>query len=180
MRKTFVVFTLFLLYSLTAFSQTAADETGVRSLIQQWNAAYLKLDAKALAALNTPEFDIVNRLGQWTHKSSNADQEKLWTWTFEFIYRGKPGVDHQIEKVRFHTPEVASVLTRGYWKDELTLDDGTKIPPHGEVDTFTVVKKNGKWKVAWIDIHNQMPPFDVKPGEPLETVFPPPPGSGPK
>jgi len=72
------------------------------------------------------------------------------------------------------------VLTRGYWKDVITLDDGTRIPPYGEVDTLTVVNKNGTWKVAWIDIHNQMLPFDVKPGEPLETDYPRPPGVEPK
>lgn len=90
------------------------------------------------------------------------------------------GPSHTIEKVRFLTPDVACVLTRGYWKDVITLDDGTKIPPHGEVDTLTVVKKDGNWKVAWMDIHNQMPPFDVKPGQPLETDYPPPPGAEPK
>lgn len=36
------------------------------------------------------------------------------------------------------------------------------------------MKKDGNWKVAWIDIHNQMPPFDTKPGQPLETDYPPP------
>jgi hypothetical protein len=53
-------------------------------------------------------------------------------------------------------------------------------PPHGEIDTFTVVKKEGNWKVAWLDVHNQMPPFDIKPGQPLETDFPPPAGAVPK
>ncbi len=133
-----------------------------------------------LADLHTPEFDIVNRLGQWTHKSSNAEREALWAWTFRVIYNGKPGPNHTVERIRFFTPDVASVLTRGYWKDVITLDDGTKIPPHGEVDTLTVVKKDGIWRVAWIDVHNQMPPFDVKPGQPLETEYPPSPGADPK
>jgi uncharacterized protein (TIGR02246 family) len=163
-----------------ACAQSARDEQAARKAVEQWNTAYLKLDAKTLAALSTPEFDIVNRLGQWTHKSTNADLEKMWAFAFEIIYKGKPGPAHTIEKVRFHTPQVASVLTRAYWADVITLDDGTKIPPHGEVDTFTVVKKNGAWKIAWLDIHNQMPPFDIKPGQPLETDFPPPPGSEPK
>lgn len=179
MRK-FIAALIILTICAAASAQTATDEQAVRKLIEQWNAAYVKLDAKSLASLHTPEFDIVNRLGQWTHKSSNADLEKMWAWSFRVIYNGKPGPDHKIEKVRFYTPEVACVLTRAYWKDVITLDDGTKIPPHGEIDTFTVVKEKGIWKVAWLDIHNQMPPFDVKPGEPLETDYPPPEGSGPK
>lgn len=166
--------------SLGGVAQSSTDEQAVRKLMEQWNAAYIKLDAKALAPLHTPEFDIVNRLGQWTHKSSNADLETMWSWAFQVIYNLKPGPNHTIEKIRFHSPEVASVLTRGYWAQEITLGDGTKIPPHGEIDTFTVVKKEGKWKVAWIDVHNQMPPFDIKPGEPLETDFPPPAGAEPK
>ena len=171
---------LLLVSSWHGNAQKGDDKEAVRKLIEQWNAAYVALDAKTLANLHTPEFDIVNRLGQWTHKSSNAEQEALWAWTFRVIYNGKPGPSHTIEKVRFLTPEVACVLTRGYWKDVITLDDGTKIPPHGEVDTLTVVKTHGTWKVAWIDIHNQMPPFDVKPGQPLETDYPPPPGAEPK
>jgi uncharacterized protein (TIGR02246 family) len=178
--KRLILMSIFLGINLAAFAQSASDEQAVRTLIEQWDAAYLKLDAKTLASLNTPEFDIVNRLGQWTHKSSNADLEKMWAWTFQVIYKGKPGIDHRIRKIRFHTPDVASVLTHGYWADVIALDDGTKIPPHGEIDTFTVVRKNGTWKVAWIDIHNQMPPFDIKPGQPLETDYPPPPGSEPK
>jgi len=163
-----------------AFSQSAGDRQTIRDLIEHWNAAYIALDAKKLAALNTPEFDIVNRLGQWTHKSSIADQEKMWDWTFKFIYKGRPGPKHTIEKIRFQSPTVATVLTRAYWKDFITLDDATKIPPHGEVDSFTVVRHHGKWKVSWLDIHNQMPPFDVKPGQALETDLPPPKASEPK
>jgi uncharacterized protein (TIGR02246 family) len=164
---------LILALSLRGNAQSKTDEQAVRKLVERWDVAYVALDAKTLADLHTPEFDIVNRLGQWTHKSSNAEQEALWAWTFRIIYNGKSGPSHSIERIRFVTPDVASVLTRGYWKDVITLDDGTKVPPHGEVDTLTVVKKDGAWKVAWIDIHNQMPPFDVKPGQPLETDYPP-------
>lgn len=171
---------LIITFSLGGHAQSAGDDQIVRNLVERWDAAYVALDAKTLANLHTPEFDIVNRLGQWTHKSSNPAQEELWAWTFRVIYNGKPGPSHTIEKVRFLTPEVACVLTRGYWKDVITLDDGTKIPPHGEVDTLTVVKKDGNWKVAWIDIHNQVPPSDIKPGQPLETDYPPPPGAEPK
>ena len=38
---------------------------------------------------------------------------------------------------------------------EITLDDGTKIPPHGEVDTFVTVKRNGEWRISVQTIHNQ-------------------------
>jgi len=176
----FILVLIALTISLPTFAQTKTDEQAIRELLEQWNTAYRRLDAKTLASLHTPEFDIVNRLGQWTHKSSNSELEKMWAWTFRVIYKGKPGANHTIEKVRFHTADVASVLMRGYWHEVVTLDDGTKIPPHGEVDTFTVVKQDGTWKVAWLDIHNQMPPFDVKPDEPLESDYPPREGNEPK
>lgn len=171
---------LTLAIALHGNAQSTGDDQAVRKVVERWNAAYVALDAKTMANLHTPEFDLVNRLGQWTNKSSNPAQEALWEWTFRAIYKGNPGPSHTIEKVRFLTPEVACVLTRGYWKEVITLDDGTKIPPHGEVDTLTMVKRNGSWKVAWMDIHNQMPPFDVKPGQPLETDYPPPLGTEPK
>ncbi|HKU22712.1 MAG TPA: hypothetical protein VJQ50_16995 [Terriglobales bacterium] len=77
------------------------DERGVRELISRWNAAYRSLDAKTLSALQTPDFEIVNRLGQWTPTSSSAQNEQMWAWAFTNIYKGKPGPDHKIERVRF-------------------------------------------------------------------------------
>lgn len=65
------------------------------------------------------------------------------------------------------------VQARAYWKDIIVLDDGTQIPPHGEIDTFVAVRNGGVWRVASLNIHNQMPPFDVKPGEPLAVPYPP-------
>jgi uncharacterized protein (TIGR02246 family) len=156
------------------------DEAAVRKVVEDWNRYYQALDGTKLASLSTPEFDIVNRLGMWTHKNSNPDLAEMWNWSFKFIYKNNPGPEHKIDHIRFLNADTAAVLTRAYWGKELTLDDGTKIPPHGEIDSFIVVKKGSEWKIAWLDIHNQMPPFDKKPGEPLETPFPPPPGSEPK
>ena len=97
----------------------------------------------------------------------------MWAWAFTNIYKGKPGPDHAIERVRFLSPDVALVQARAYWKDIITLDDGTRIPPHGEIDTFVAVRNAHLWRVAALNIHNQMPPFDIKPGEPLAVPYPP-------
>jgi hypothetical protein len=35
------------------------------------------------------------------------------------------------------------------------------------------VRKVHAWRVAALNIHNQMPPFDIKPGEPLAVPYPP-------
>lgn len=165
---------LICLCSMFAFGQERnRDENGVRDLIARWNAAYRALNAKALAALQTPDFEIVNRLGRWTPTSSAAQNEQMWAWAFTNIYKGKSGPDHSIERVRFLSSDVALVQARAYWKDVITLDDGTRIPPHGEIDTFVAVRSAGVWRVAALNIHNQMPPFDIKPGQPLAVPYPP-------
>ncbi len=159
---------------MLAFGQAHnREDRGVRDLIARWNAAYRSLDAKTLAALQTPDFEIVNRLGQWTPNASTVQNEAMWAWAFANIYKGKPGPDHKIERVRFLSRDVALVQARAYWTDVIVLDDGTRIPPHGEIDTFVALRQAHVWRVAALNVHNQMPPFDIKPGEPLAVPYPP-------
>jgi len=44
-------------------SSMASDERAIRSLISNWVEAYEDLDAKGLAALETPEVQVVDRFG---------------------------------------------------------------------------------------------------------------------
>jgi len=44
-------------------SSMASDERAIRSLISNWVEAYEDLDAKRLAALETPEVQVVDRFG---------------------------------------------------------------------------------------------------------------------
>jgi uncharacterized protein (TIGR02246 family) len=140
----------------------AQDEQGVRELMARWNAAYRGLDASALAALETDDYQMVDRFGEWYDSRGAAENERLWDWAFKNIYRGKPGPERTIENVRFLRPEVAIVGAKGQW-GEITLDDGTRIRPHGEIDTFVLVKQGKQWKVAQLDIANQME--STRPGE---------------
>jgi uncharacterized protein (TIGR02246 family) len=142
------------------------EERSVRDLINQWDAAYRRLDAKALAKLETSDFELVNRLGQWTPFKAREDNERMWAWAFTNIYNGKPGPEHSVERVRFIRPDTAIVQARAFWPDEITLPDGTRIPPHGEIDTFVVVKQKDGWRIASQNIHNQMP------GEELPSQLP--------
>ena len=68
---------------------------------------------------------------------------------------------------------MALIQARAYWNEVIVLDDGTRIPPHAEIDTFVAVRKANAWRVAALNIHNQMPPFDTKPGELLAVPHPP-------
>lgn len=130
--------------------------------MSRWNAAYRALDAKAMAALEADDFQMVDRFGEWYDSRGAAENERLWDWAFKNIYRGQPGPARQIESIRFLRPEVAIVAAKGQW-GEITLEDGTRIPPHGEIDTFVLVKQGEQWKIAHLDIANQME--STRPGE---------------
>jgi uncharacterized protein (TIGR02246 family) len=135
----------------------ANDESSVRNLIARWDAAYRSLNAKALVNLLTPDYELINRLGQWTPFKSREANERMWTWAFTNIYHGKPGPHHTVERIRFIQPDVAVVQARAYWSDEIVLPGGTRIPPHGEIDTFIVVRQKKGWRISAQNIHNQMP-----------------------
>jgi uncharacterized protein (TIGR02246 family) len=143
-------------------SQAVQDEPGVRELMARWNTAYRSLDAKALAALETDDYQMVDRFGEWYDSRGASENERLWNWAFNKVYRGKPGPERKIEDIRFLRPEIAIVAAKGQW-GEITLEDGTHIPPHGEIDTFVLVKLAGEWKVAQLDIAKQME--STRPGE---------------
>jgi uncharacterized protein (TIGR02246 family) len=144
------------------------DEREVRELIGKWDAAYRALDAKALAALETPDFELVNRLGQWFPQTSREENERMWAWGFANIYKGKPGPKHTVERVRFIRPDVALVQTRAYWAEVIVLPDGTRIPPHGQITTFLVVKEREGWRITSQNIHNQMPGDELPPRLPWQ------------
>ncbi len=134
-----------------------AGDAEVRDLIAQWNKAYRGLDARGLAALETEDFEIVDRFGHWIPSEGPEFNERLWKVTFQDIYKGRPGPEKKIDRVRMLTEEVAVVQAQSDW-DEVVLEDGTRIPPHGEIDTFVVVKKGGRWRVAALNVHNQLAP----------------------
>lgn len=161
---------LVIVLALVAISMGAGgranDERAVRNLIDQWDTAYRSLNARALVNLLTPDYELINRIGQWTPFKTREANERMWSWAFTNIYQGKPGPHHTVESVRFIQPRVAVVQARAFWPDEIVLPDGTRIPPHGEIDTFIVVKQKEGWRISAQNIHNQMP------GEELPTRLP--------
>lgn len=155
-RRTVLFALLMSVVSLVPGRATASDESEVRDFVAHWNAAYTGLDAKALAALETPDFEIVDRFGHWVKSEGPEFNEQLWAMTFRDIYRGKPGPARTIESIRLFAPNVAVVQARANHPDGVTLDDGTHIPPFWEINTYTLVKSDGGWRVALLNIHNQI------------------------
>jgi len=139
-----------------AGSTTAESE--IRDFIARWNAAYTGLDAAGLAALESPDYEMVDRFGHWIKSEGPAFNRRLWAITFSDIYHGKPGPARQIESIRFLTPTVALVEARANHEHGVTLDDGTRIPPFWEIDTYTLVRTSQGWRVTLLNIHNQIDP----------------------
>jgi len=137
-------------------TKTTNDEQKIRELIGKWDAAYRALDGKAIAALETEDFELVDRFGNWIAQTSREENERMWNWTFKNIYQGKPGPQHTIERIRFINPNSALVVCKAFWAEIITLPDGQKIPPHGQTTTFTVVKNKAGWQIAAQTIHNKM------------------------
>jgi len=134
------------------------DESDVRDFIARWNRAYTGMDSKALAALETPDFQLVDRFGHWIKSEGPEFNERLWARTFTEIYHGKPGPARNIESIRFLSDRVAVVQARANHPDGVTLDDGTHIPPFWEINTYTLVRADNRWRVALLNIHNQLNP----------------------
>lgn len=152
--KALTMLTLSCLLCAAANSGTEAEEQAVRELITRRNIAYHNLDAKALASLLTPDFRLVDRLGDNYRSQGPEYNTRMWDWGFKYVYRGRREPEHRILNIEFIAPTVALVQTAADW-EEIVLDNGQKIPPHGKVDTFIVVKRGEEWRIKMQTIHNQ-------------------------
>ena len=164
--------TLTLIALFTGLSATASHsrESQVRDFITRWNAAYTRLDAVGLAALETPDFELVDRFGHWIKSTGPEYNRQLWAKTFKEIYHLKPGPARHIESIRFLTPQLAVVQARANHPDGVILDDGTRIPPFWELNTYTLVKTAAGWRVTLLNIHNQMDAGTEGPGQRMPEV----------
>ncbi len=156
LRRFCLVVMLMSAFAAAPLRATANDESGVREFVAKWNAAYTGLDAKALASLETPDYEMVDRFGHWIKSEGPEFNERLWAMAFKEVYKGKPGPARQIESIRFFGSNVAVVEARANHPDGVTLDDGTRIPPFWEINTYTLVKTDSGWRVALLNIHNQI------------------------
>lgn len=156
-KLTLTVLFISTLAGISAAPRSSA-EGEIRDFIARWNTAYTGLDAKALAALETPDYEMVDRFGHWIKSEGPEFNERLWELTFREIYRGKPGPARTIESIRVMAPGVAVVQARANHPDGVTLDDGTHIPPFWEINTYTLIKTGAGWRVALLNIHNQINP----------------------
>ena len=124
------------------------DEQRVRSLITEWVAAYKSLDAKRLAALEVPDVEIVDRFGSVHEPAGRAENEELWSDTFEAISPSTEPPTTTIDYIRFLTPDVALVEMSWQFASGILLTDATRIPPYSQIDIYVVTKSQSKWRIA--------------------------------
>jgi hypothetical protein len=54
------------------------DESEIREFLARWNKAYTDLHAAALAALETPDYEMVDRFGDWIKSEGPEFNQRLW------------------------------------------------------------------------------------------------------
>jgi uncharacterized protein (TIGR02246 family) len=138
-------------------SSMASEERAVRTLMSGWVEAYEDLDAKRIAALETPDVEIVDRFGELHLPSGRRENEKLWTGTFEAVSRNSARPTVTIGPIRFARPDVAVVQVSSRVPEGVLLVDGERIPPYSQLDTYVVVKVHGVWLVAAHNMQEKKP-----------------------
>jgi len=136
-------------------SSTASEPDAIRTLISRWVEAYQDLDAKRLAALETPDVEIVDRFGKLHLPSGRNENEKLWSDAFEIVSRNTLPPTVTIDRIRFLQPDVAVVQVSWRFTEGILLVDGDRIPPFSQVDTFVVIKLQGVWLVIAHNMQEQ-------------------------
>jgi uncharacterized protein (TIGR02246 family) len=126
------------------------DEKAVRSLIEQWDAAWNRHDAGALTALHHPDAQTVNRFAQML--VGEAEHRKQLQWLHEGPFRGTESPPQKVVALRFVRPDVALVHTR-WGTPELEIN-GASIPAEQMVVSYVATKEDGRWGFAAVDLHN--------------------------
>lgn len=129
-------------------SSRSTEERAVQALISEWVEAFQTLDAKRLAAHETPSVEVVDRFGQLRLPSATSENEKFWSDTFEAISKTSTRPRATVDRIEFLQPEVALVQVSWQFSEGILLVDGGRIPPFSEVDTYVVTKIQGVWLVA--------------------------------
>jgi hypothetical protein len=127
-------------------------ERPVRELIERWCTAYGDLNAKELAALESPGIEIVDRFGELHVPKQRSDEERFWAEGFEMIRREDFHPVCAIEEIRATRPDVVIVHAEISYPGGIPLQGGDFIPAFSEIHTFTVLQDEAVWRIAEHDI----------------------------
>jgi ketosteroid isomerase-like protein len=124
----------------------------VRELIERWCAAYGDLDEKKLAALESPDIEIVDRFGELHTAKQRSDEERFWAEGFEMIRREDFRPVCTIEEIRSTGPDVMIVHAEISYPGGIALNGGDYISAFSEMHTFIVSRDEEGWRIAGHDI----------------------------
>ena len=124
----------------------------VRALIDRWCTAYGDLNEKELAALESPNVEIVDRFGELHVAKQRSDEERFWSEGFEMIRRGDFHPICAIEQIRSTRPDVVIVHADISYSGGIPLKGGDYMPAFSEIHTFIVSRKEAVWQIVGHDI----------------------------
>lgn len=157
-KMSFVLLSAMLLSPAVGVCQAPAgtatnEEQAIRELFAAYDQAWKRRDAEAVAGMRTEDAEVVNRFGLWSRPANRAENARSLAQLMATIYKEHEPPVHTVELVRFIRPDVAIVHTSSEQRD-VVLPDGTKIPPFQEVNTYVLVKEEGRWLITSENIQN--------------------------
>ena len=150
----------FILFSTVLFAQSnATDETSIKAVKKQQEAAWNKHDWETFGSYFTDDATLINFIGQfWESKSEIIAHFKQ----LNDCCLAPTSLKLEVKNIRFLTPYIAIVYTEG----SLFADKDYDVPFHkykkGDIDykilTEVFVKKNDEWKItaAQLTLINQI------------------------
>jgi uncharacterized protein (TIGR02246 family) len=142
--------------SAPAVAESAADAAQIRALEQEQAAAWSAHDARRYAALFTDDADVVNVLG-WHWKGRTELEQKL-ARAYAMVFAKSQLSVHDVA-VRFIRPDVAIAHVPWTMTGALSPTGGATAPQQG-LQTQTLVKQSGQWRIAAFQNTNAMPERD--------------------
>jgi uncharacterized protein (TIGR02246 family) len=155
MMRTLLVF--FVLLSLSSSAALAADDQAIKDRVDQFQAAWNKDDAKAMAAIWTEDGTLIN---PFNATAKGRDEiEKIFVDEHTHAFKGSTYTASDV-KVQWVTPDVALVDLSGNISG-VHGPDGAAAPDFPHHVTWVLIKKDGQWMAAAARAFQ----FSARPGE---------------
>lgn len=130
-------------------------EAGAHDLAGSWCSAYRRSHPERLAALETPEIEIVDRFGNWHHLIGLKARAQFWKDGFDMTTRKDSHPECFIQHVRLTGLKAAIAQVTVSYDEGIALADGNRIPPFSEIHTLVLANVAGRWLITAEDIVQQ-------------------------
>jgi uncharacterized protein (TIGR02246 family) len=136
-----------------AAGSQAADEKAIRATINAWKASWANHNFQDLSAYATPNMDFVSPVGAWwkgreaVRKNHQAFHDTFFKNTAQTL---------KTLDIRFLKPDVAIVHEVSHM-GSYTAPDGKKYGNGDIMQTWVLVKQNGKWLLDAGQVAEVMP-----------------------